>query len=78
MVYQNLAPILSAFINRLSQTDILIIQKANNDTWLQQLNGNAGSQQNAANQLDQVIEAAILRMLQHDRDNLKKVIESLT
>jgi hypothetical protein len=78
MVYQNLAPILSAFIGRMTQNDFHQIKRSSDEIWHQQCNGNAASQNSASAQQDQLIKSVIARMLQHDRDNLVKIIESLT
>ena len=78
MIYQNLAPILSAFIDRLSLTDLHQLDRAARECWHQQNNGNAGTQNTAQRQCDQVIQHIISRMLQSDRDNIVKTIESLT
>lgn len=78
MVYQNLAPVLSAFISRMTINDMHQLSRAVESCWHEQLNGNAGSQRDKQKAQDQVIQAIIGRMLQHDRDNLVKIIESLT
>ena len=78
MIYQNLSPIFSAFINRMTLNDMHQLNRAVESMWHEQLNGNAGSQTSAQNQTDQLIQAIIGKMLQSDRDNLVKIIESLT
>ena len=78
MVYQNLAPILSAFIGRMTLNDMHQLNRAVDNIWHEQANGNAGSQDSAQRQKDQLIQAIIGRMLQSDRDNLVKIIELLT
>lgn len=78
MLYENLAPIFSAFIDRLTVNDSYQIKRCVDNAWHEQLNGNAGSQDTAAKQQKQVIHAVIGRMLQSDRDQLVKEIESLT
>jgi hypothetical protein len=78
MVYQNLAPVFSAFISRMTINDMHQLSRAVENNWHEQLNGNAGSQRDAKRQQDQLIQAIIGRMLQSDRDNLVKIIESLT
>jgi len=78
MVYQNLAPILSAFIGRMTLNDMHQLNRAVDNIWHEQNSGNAGTQDSAQRQKDQLIQAIIGRMLQSDRDNLVKIIESLT
>lgn len=78
MMYQNLAPILSAFIDRMTINDLHHMSGAVQECWYQQANGNAGTQASAQRQSDQVVQAIIGRMLQSDRDNLVKIIEGLT
>ena len=77
-MYQNLAPVLSAFISRMTINDMHQLSRAVENCWHEQLNGNAGSQRDAQKAQDQVIQAIIGRKLQSDRDNLVKIIESLT
>ena len=78
MIYQNLAPILSAFINRMTINDAFQIKRAVDNCWHEQNSGNAGSQDAAQRQQDQLIKTIIGKMLQSDRDNLVSIIESLT
>ena len=78
MVYQNLAPILSAFVCRLTVNDMYQLIRSVDNAWYQQANGNANSQLDAQKSQDQLIQSILGRMLQHDRDNLVKIIESLT
>ena len=78
MVYQNLAPIFSAFIGRMSRNDMFQINRALDQGWHEQNSGFAASQDAAAKQCDAVIQAVILRMLQSDRDNIVKIIGRLT
>ena len=78
MVYQNIAPVLSAFISRMTINDMHQLSRSVDNAWHQQANGNTNSQLDARRQQDQLIQAIIGRMLQHDRDNLVKIIESLT
>jgi len=78
MVYQNLAPILSAFVSRLTVNDMYQLIRSVDNAWYQQANGNANSQLDAQKSQDQLIQSILGRMLQHDRDNLVKIIESLT
>jgi hypothetical protein len=78
MVYQNLSPIFSAFIGRMSLNDMHQISRAVENCWHEQNSGFSGSQDTAAKQCDSVVKAVIGRMLQSDRDNIVKIIESLT
>lgn len=78
MVYQNLAPIFSTFINALTINDMHQLTKAVEQCWREQANGNAGSQDSAQKQLDGVVKAIIGRKLQSDRDAWVKIIENLT
>lgn len=78
MVYQNLAPVLSAFISRMTINDMHQLSRALENCWHEQLNGNAGNQRDKQKAQEQVIQAIIGRMLQSDRDNIIKIIESLT
>jgi hypothetical protein len=78
MVYQNLAPVFSAFISRMTINNMHQLSRAVENCWHEQLNGNAGSQRDEQKAQEQLIEAIIGRMLQSDRDNLVKIIESLT
>jgi hypothetical protein len=78
MIYQNLAPIFSAFINRMTLNDMHQLNRAVENSWHEQLNGNAGTQNSVQNQKDQLVKTIIGKMLQSDRDNLVKIIESLT
>ena len=77
-MYQNLAPVLSAFISRMTINNMHQLSRAVENCWHEQLNGNAGSQRDEQKAQEQLIEAIIGRMLQSDRDNLVKIIESLT
>ena len=78
MVYQNLSPIFSAFIDRMSLNDMHQIHNAVKNCWYEQNAGFAASQDTAQKQCDGVINAVIARMLQSDRDNIVEIIESLT
>ena len=78
MIYQNLAPILSAFLNRMSLNDIHQIKLSVDNCWHEQNSGSTSQQLTAQKQCDGVVQAVILRMLQSDRDNIVKIIESLT
>ena len=78
MSYQNLALVLSAFVNRLSANDMHQLNRAVLNCWEQQNSGSTSQQLTAQNQCDGVVQAVIARMLQSDRDSIVNQIESLT
>jgi hypothetical protein len=78
MIYQNLAPILSAFIGRMSLNDMHQIKRAVDNCWHEQNSGSASTQDTAGKQYDGVIKAVVDRMLQSDRDYIVQTIERLT
>lgn len=71
------ARILYAYIARLSQASLDDIYKTQKAAWHASINNGMSAQISAQNEAMLAVQAALGRMIDHDKDNLSKIIGSI-